>query len=223
MTSLQVNEVGHARLSAGVAAAAVCLWLTWGGNGRGLSSLTLWRALMPAGSRGSPRVSSCVAGSPRTRWTPRHARPRASSTPTARAAAGLTHPADGHERWLGPVSGMHRTRAGARLATLPNAARGTHGPHCGLSAGRFFEVLGQCVSAGGVERLAGCAGGAGDRRPQSIMLCRGFSAARIRWPTWYPPARSATTHAAPQSATVSAAAVRSLPGRGALPAAGNGV
>jgi hypothetical protein len=43
---------------------------------------------------------------------PRHARPRAPSTPTARAAAGLTHPADGHERCLGPVSGMHRTRAG---------------------------------------------------------------------------------------------------------------
>ena len=178
---------------------------------------------MPAGSEGRRASPPAWPGARGPGGPPRHAQPRAPSTPTARAAAGLTHPADGHERCLGPVSGMHRTRAGARLATLPNAARGTHGPHCGLSAGRFFEVLGQCVSAGGVERLAGCAGGAGDRRPQSIMLCRGFSAASIRWPTWYPPARSATTHAAPQSATVSAAAVRSLPGRGALPAAGNGV
>src|SRR6266566_6120676 len=32
------------------------------------------------------------------------------------------------KRCLGPVSGMHRTRAEARLATLPNAARDTHGP-----------------------------------------------------------------------------------------------
>jgi hypothetical protein len=141
---------------------------------------------MPAGSEGRRASPPAWPGARGPGGPPRHAQPRAPSTPTARAAAGLTHPADGHERCLGPVSGMHRTRAGARLATLPTAARGTHGPHCGLSSGRFFEVLGQCVSAGGVERLAGCAGGAGDRRPQSIMLCRGFSAAPIRWPTWYP-------------------------------------
>jgi hypothetical protein len=35
----------------------------------------------------------------------------------ARAAAGLTYPADGHEKCLGPVSGMRQTRAGARLVT----------------------------------------------------------------------------------------------------------
>ena len=34
----------------------------------------------------------------------------------------------GMKRCLGPVSGMRQTRTGARLATLPNAARDTHGP-----------------------------------------------------------------------------------------------
>jgi hypothetical protein len=44
------------------------------------------------------------------------------------------------KRCLGPVSGMHQARAEARLATLPNVARDTHGPHCGLPAGRLTAV-----------------------------------------------------------------------------------
>src|SRR5438067_905563 len=59
------------------------------------------------------------------------------------------------ERCLGPVSGMHRTRAGARLATLPHAARVTRGPHCGFPAGCLFEVLGLLVGAGGVVHVCG--------------------------------------------------------------------
>jgi hypothetical protein len=81
MTSLQVNEVGHARLSAGVAAAAVCLWLTWGGNGT--------RAL----------VAHVVAGFD-ARWLPRVAarlllrgrEPADPVDPPSRTAAGFLNP-----------------------------------------------------------------------------------------------------------------------------------
>src|SRR6266516_318727 len=46
-------------------------------------------------------------------------------------------PADGQRKGCpGLVSGMHRTWAGARRATLPNAARDTRGPRVGFSAGR---------------------------------------------------------------------------------------
>jgi hypothetical protein len=52
-------------------------------------------------------------------------------------------------RYPGPVSGMHQTRAGVRLVTLPNAVRDTRGPRVAyrLAASSRYSASSSALAA----------------------------------------------------------------------------